>query len=114
MKRRRVIAGVVVLAGGIVGAVGVWSAVSPDRPVPPFVHTRHEGERFDPIEDDPHLQPVLEAAGHEAEAELAAHGIRNGFGFCNYYWPVKKRILKDKYGVDWRTPPEMNPGVIWD
>jgi hypothetical protein len=56
----------------------------------------------------------LEAAGSAAEAELAAQGIRNGCGYFNFYWPVKKRILKDQYGIDWRTPPEMNPGVIWD
>jgi hypothetical protein len=60
------------------------------------------------------VRPVLEAAGSAAEAELAAQGIRNGCGYFNFYWPVKKRILKDQYGIDWRTPPEMNPGVIWD
>jgi hypothetical protein len=45
---------------------------------------------------------------------LTAQGIRNGFGYCNLYWPVKKRILMDKYGIDWRTPAETNPDVIFD
>jgi hypothetical protein len=30
------------------------------------------------------------------------------------FWAEKKRILNQKYGINWKTPPEMNPEVIFD
>ena len=35
-------------------------------------------------------------------------------GFCHLYWSTKKRILKEEYGIDWLTPAECNPDVIYD
>ena len=35
-------------------------------------------------------------------------------GFCHRIWSTKKRILKEKYNIDWKTPAEMNPGVMFD
>lgn len=75
---------------------------------------RTDGQRYDPIEDDLKVRPILDRAGREADQELAAKGITRGCGYCNYYWPVKKRILKEKYGIDWRTPAEMNPDWAFD
>jgi hypothetical protein len=70
--------------------------------------------RYDPLEDEPKARPVLDRAGLEAEQELAAQGITPEFGYCHSYWPVKKRILMEKYGITWRTPAEMNPNVAFD
>jgi hypothetical protein len=68
--------------------------------------------KHDPIEDDPKFKSIIEAAGREAEAELANEP--KGIGYCHDYWSTKKRILKEKYGVDWKSPAEMNPGVLFD
>lgn len=35
-------------------------------------------------------------------------------GYCNNYWSAKKVILKEKYNIDWYTPAEENPDVIYD
>ena len=35
-------------------------------------------------------------------------------GYCNNYWSAKKEILKEKYNIDWYTPTEENPDVIYD
>lgn len=35
-------------------------------------------------------------------------------GMCFRIWSAKKTLLKDKYGIDWRTPGEMNPRVMFD
>ena len=35
-------------------------------------------------------------------------------GYCNNYWSAKKEILKEKYNIDWYTPAEENPDVIYD
>ena len=38
----------------------------------------------------------------------------NQMGFCHAFWGEKKRILKEKYGINWKTPAEENPGKIYD
>jgi hypothetical protein len=35
-------------------------------------------------------------------------------GCCNYYWQVKKRLLKWDYGIKWKSPKELNPNVRYD
>lgn len=35
-------------------------------------------------------------------------------GLCRSIWREKKRILKEKYGIDWRSPAELNPRVRFD
>src|SRR5262245_50682440 len=70
--------------------------------------------KLDPIEDNPAVRPFLQLADQEADQELAERGVSPGFGTCHYFWQTKKRILKEKYGIDWRTPAEMNPNVYFD
>ena len=36
-----------------------------------------------------------------------------GMGICHRYWHRKKELLKE-CGVDWKSPAEMNPDVIFD
>lgn len=36
------------------------------------------------------------------------------FGSCHTYWNIKKRLMKEKYNVDWKTPAELNPGIQFD
>ena len=35
-------------------------------------------------------------------------------GSCHWWWSAKKRLLKEKYGIDWLTPSECNPNVRFD
>ena len=35
-------------------------------------------------------------------------------GSCHRIWAMKKQILKEKYGITWYTPAELNPDVIFD
>jgi hypothetical protein len=70
--------------------------------------------KHDSIEDDPNFQPMIEAAEKDADAQLANHPERNRLGFCHLFWKTKKQILRDKYGIKWRSPQEMNPDVAFD
>lgn len=36
------------------------------------------------------------------------------FRSCHTYWSIKKRLMKEKYNVDWKTPAELNPGIQFD
>ena len=35
-------------------------------------------------------------------------------GSCHWIWAMKKRILKEKYGITWYAPPEVNTDCIYD
>ena len=40
---------------------------------------------------------------------------RGGYlGYCHLYWATKKRILKEKYSIDWKSPSELNPHILYD
>ena len=44
-------------------------------------------------------------------------GIEKGkepIGFCHTVWTCKKQILMEDYGIDWKTPEELNPGCLFD
>ena len=35
-------------------------------------------------------------------------------GYCHKYWYYKKKYLKEIYGIDWKSPAELNPNTIFD
>lgn len=36
-----------------------------------------------------------------------------GMGICHRYWYRKKELLKE-YGIEWKSPAEMNPDIRFD
>ena len=60
------------------------------------------------------MQIYLEMAEEEAHAELTAEGFDRGFGNGSLLDMAKKRILKKKYQIEWKTLQEMNPGWTFD
>ena len=61
--------------------------------------------------DKVELQPGFKEAAQEA-GRLAAEETKGieGLGAFFAHQQAMKRILKKKYGIDWRTVQEMNPG----
>lgn len=41
-------------------------------------------------------------------------GDKPYLGFCHLYWNTKKRILKEQFNLDWKTPAELNPDCRFD
>lgn len=35
-------------------------------------------------------------------------------GFCFIYWNAKRELLQNEYGIDWKSPSQMNPRVMFD
>lgn len=68
--------------------------------------------KYDPIEETANFKAVIKDVEKELE-ELLKEKPR-GMGFCHIYWCEKRRILKEKYGIDWRSPALMNPRVRFD
>jgi hypothetical protein len=78
---------------------------------------RHErprvaGEKFDPQESDPKLREAFAAADAAAEHRVA-NVTRDG-RFIFRFWSAKKEILRQKYGIDWRSPAELSPTLVYD
>jgi hypothetical protein len=69
--------------------------------------------RVDPTEDDVGLATVMLRVTLEVEAELAGED-HNRMGFCHLFWHAKQRTLRSRYGVEWRTPVELSPLMIFD
>lgn len=68
-------------------------------------------------ERDPKLRSIIEKAGKEAEKSVAkGYGgqLPDLGGVCGLIWVQQKRILKEKYNIDWKSPQEMNPGTKFD
>lgn len=65
--------------------------------------------KHDPIEDTEEFQAIIDEVDKEAES-LVESDIR--FGRYYFIEKEKKRILKEKYNIDWKTTDEMNPN--WD
>ena len=53
------------------------------------------------------IQPLLD----EINTELDERGM--GMGRCHIYWARKKELLKSQ-GIDWKTPAECNPHILFD
>ena len=35
-------------------------------------------------------------------------------GSANVIWQIQKDILKEKYGIEWKSPQEKNPNINYD
>ncbi len=71
------------------------------------------GELKDRVELTPEYKRVEVEVDREVQKEVDDSGI-TGLGTCHLYWKIKKRILRERYGIDWRSPSEMNPWTIYD
>ena len=74
-------------------------------------YLREGFERRDPVEySDRYLEiePELERLIREETGEGGY------FGYCHTYWRCKKQILKERYGIDWKSPSDRYPGVMFD
>ncbi len=68
----------------------------------------------DPIEKDPRYAEVFKNIRGEVDELLKDHPMRNHIGFVHVFWATEKRLLKEKYGIDWKSLAEMNPYVLFD
>ena len=60
-------------------------------------------------------QPLPPEIEEEVEKKVVKKIGEGGYlGYCHSYWAEKKRILKEDYGIDWKTPGELNPEVLFD
>ena len=68
----------------------------------------------DPIEDDPKYRTVFRNIDGEVKNILEDDPRQGDLGYCHHYWDTKKKLLKEKYDIEWKTPAEMNPHIFFD
>jgi len=69
---------------------------------------------YDPIEYDPKFSEVIQAAQSEAVSVVESSGNVRVLGRCQYIWWEQERILKEKHGITWFSPAQMNPDIMMD
>ena len=67
--------------------------------------------KHDSIEDTEYFKSIKKEVDEKIKKEV---GDTNFFGGCHLYWSVKKMILKRDYNIDWKSPAELNPHIIFD
>ena len=67
----------------------------------------------DPIEDDPAFKDRIAKADKEAE-KAVKHVKKGQRGYCHAFWSAKYRILREKYGIEWKSPADLNPTTRYD
>ena len=66
----------------------------------------------DPIEWSADYENIIDEANRKIYSLLEGHP--RVMGFCFTYWHAKKQILREEYGIEWKSPEMMNPNVIFD
>ena len=67
--------------------------------------------KVDPVQATPEWEKVIYEVEKEVDEELKDEP--RGMGFCFGYWSAKRAALARR-GIEWRSPSEMNPRVIFD
>jgi hypothetical protein len=73
---------------------------------------RLSGEKFDRHETDPKLRAAFAAADAAAERRVA--NVKRDERFALKFWSAKKQILRRQFGIDWKSPAELNPTLAYD
>lgn len=68
--------------------------------------------RTDSVEYTREWEKIYYDVEDELDRRLA--NVPRQMGFCFQYWAMKRELLMEKYGIDWRSPSQMNPRVMFD
>ena len=99
----------------------ISSAVQPAVPVSEAIETKdgwtirrtHESNEVrDPLEDMPEFKDEFEQA--RRFAAIRTRDSAGNLGHINVYWWEMKRFLRERHGIDWKTPAELNPNTSYD
>jgi hypothetical protein len=71
----------------------------------------------DPLEDDAVVGPLIKAVLDEVADQVHREFDDQGLGVrgrCHAIWNRATEILRDRHGVDWKSPRRMNPSFRFD
>lgn len=85
---------------------------SPEELVKIIVYPRLGHLRQDPVEFTRRWEDIYYDVEDRLEERFA--NVHRAMGFCFMFWEAKRNLLKDEYGIDWHSPSQMNPRVMFD
>ncbi|MBR5335459.1 MAG: hypothetical protein IKV23_04215 [Bacteroidaceae bacterium] len=68
--------------------------------------------KSDPIEWTAQWEEVIDKADEIVYKRLGDYP--RGMGFCHALWHERTTVLREQFGIEWRSPSAMNPHVIFD
>jgi hypothetical protein len=74
-------------------------------------YPQRNGRKYDPVEDTEVYKKVIEKI--EKELDERMKDKPQGMGSCHIYWELKKELLADA-GIEWKSPKECNPYIMFD
>lgn len=69
------------------------------------------------VETEKQAQAVFRFIETEKEVERLIRkeaGPGGWIGYSHSYWQAKKKILKERFGIEWKSPADNFPGVLFD
>ena len=82
-----------------------------DIPTDEWREKYHKTLKFDDVERSEEWERYIYEVEKKVDAEMK--GTPRGMGFCFGYWSAKRSVL-ERYGIEWRSPRQMNPRVLFD
>src|SRR5437016_279959 len=73
---------------------------------------RIAGEKFDSQESEPKFRAAFVAADAAAERRVA--NVKRDKKFALKFWAAKKQVLRRQFGIDWKSPAELNPTITYE
>ena len=77
-----------------------------------FRESPFASHKCDIKEYDPKYKTVIQEAEKAVRQRMKEKNI-TGIGSCYTFWEWKKEYLKKK-GFKWKSPSELNPGILYD
>jgi hypothetical protein len=68
----------------------------------------------DALDEDPKYAEIIKDVERKVEQRLKAQKVEKEIGYCHDFWSLKKEILKIEYGLEWKSPAEINPDIYFD
>lgn len=76
-----------------------------------FHERYHRHLKADPVERTPQWEENYYEVEKECDRRLG--DTPRGMGFCFSYWSTLRQVLA-KRGINWKSPSQLNPGVMFD
>ncbi len=73
-------------------------------------YPKRHGICYDPVEDTEAYKEAMKKIERELDEHMEG---RDGMGSCHIYWSLKKKLLAE-LGIEWRSPKECNPHIMFD
>lgn len=71
-------------------------------------------EKKDWKEYIPYYKRKIDLAEEEANKILEEKLFFKGDGYCYQLWELQQEILKEKYKINWKSPPDLNKFNLYD